>query len=603
MKTVRNIEYADGKAFTFVHGTHSGCASVCGKELTRGSVRQHDASSGLSLPVFKGFRVVVTAMWHKCALAMLPHQRERLVALGFPYAEHARTPALGVVDVYDDNFVPDAITNRTCIELCCDVDSKIGSDTHSALACRKVRFTIRHDLTSESGVQLAMDAVTTAQLAHPGHLLVWISVPCTGGCPWHHVNGRYASAQKKIQEDKILFEKLWENCAKIAEYAMRSGGAMIAVEWPRQCSYWNHPSVTQFLHRHGFVRHHYNGCMYGLTSENPTTHGMPLKKSWTIASNTRHLGQHLNMCCDGTHKHAIVKGRDAKLSEGYTHAMVTQIHNSFHEFCQERVERAVPCGVFHPDSTMQYTTPFLPIDVSLPLPFGSDLQPPPLTLSAAAAPPYAYAQQVSYAEMPAKRVFTAFDATQPGKAMGSPPPGKASGGTPAKSSQGPTSPSYAAAAKGKVTQQRRLHQIPVEPNLHELRQMEAFPARYGLDDTQPAHAERMEALRIAVARDGPTPMTHAVSLSSGSTPASVTSLTPPLRPAAPPIPGGAGQSSTHGATLAPYAPVTVDRSVQRRSGVAPATQRQGGRVACLWVPGYADQQHLGGLALLRLQLL
>jgi hypothetical protein len=101
---------------------------------------------------------------------------------------------------------------------------------------------------------LAMNSVKTAQLAHSGHLLIWVAIPCTGGCPWHRVNKRYVSARVKIAKSRNLFLKLWENCSKVIKYALDSGGAMIGIEWPQQCDYWSDPIVLDFLKTHGLER-------------------------------------------------------------------------------------------------------------------------------------------------------------------------------------------------------------------------------------------------------------------------------------------------------------------------------------------------------------
>jgi hypothetical protein len=195
-----------------------------------GTVLEHDARSSLFLPVYKGFRVIVTALWHNCADSLLVHQRDKLVELGFNYDAAAVEPALAADTLPFQ--VPSTTLTRTCIELCCSANSKIGANTLLSAGCKKIRFTERHDLTTDFGVNLAIETVKIAQRSNKGKVMLWIAIPCTGGCPWHRLNKRFPSAVLKIAKSKTLFEKLWENCMKVVKFALNAGGAMIAIEWP-----------------------------------------------------------------------------------------------------------------------------------------------------------------------------------------------------------------------------------------------------------------------------------------------------------------------------------------------------------------------------------
>ena len=56
---------------------------------------------------------------------------------------------------------------------------------------------------------------------------------------------------------------------------------------------------------------------------------MPLKKSWTLMTNSCELVKVLNVRCDKSHTHAIVMGSDTKRTEGYTVEIADHIHRAW----------------------------------------------------------------------------------------------------------------------------------------------------------------------------------------------------------------------------------------------------------------------------------
>ncbi len=80
---VRDVPFATGTAFSFVHGKHSGPALIQGSPLTPRTLHVHDATHRFALPVFKGFRVVVTAFLHVATAALSSADARGLRDLGF----------------------------------------------------------------------------------------------------------------------------------------------------------------------------------------------------------------------------------------------------------------------------------------------------------------------------------------------------------------------------------------------------------------------------------------------------------------------------------------------------------------------------------------
>ena len=56
-----------------------------------------------------------------------------------------------------------------------------------------------------------------------------------------------------------------EAFAEIAEVAIKRG-AMVIIEWPKGCAYWNNMKVKSFLTKHEFDETFVDGCMYDFGS-------------------------------------------------------------------------------------------------------------------------------------------------------------------------------------------------------------------------------------------------------------------------------------------------------------------------------------------------
>ena len=68
-----------------------------------------------------------------------------------------------------------------------------------------------------------------------GYIHLWASLPCTAGSPWQHLNKKYPSALKKIEENMDIFIKLIENFEKVAKKVVEQGGG-VSFEWPTGCA-------------------------------------------------------------------------------------------------------------------------------------------------------------------------------------------------------------------------------------------------------------------------------------------------------------------------------------------------------------------------------
>ena len=121
---------------------------------------------------------------------------------------------------------------------------------------------------------------------------------------------------------------LFANFRKVAA-ACRANGGHIALEWPRNCTYWKQRLVTRFLRQYELEFHDFDGCMYDLRSSALRTDGLLIKKPWRIASDISTFTYLRRKCDHSPDEHTRCAGSDTKMSEGYTNSLAAEIHTCF----------------------------------------------------------------------------------------------------------------------------------------------------------------------------------------------------------------------------------------------------------------------------------
>ena len=214
---------------------------------------------------------------------------------------------------------------RVIIEICCSEDSLLGRvDGPYGSDCHVVRVTEKMDLNSyKTRRDLLEVAKGYAKRGVP--ILVWVSLPCTGGCTWTFVNLTIPQNAPNVYEEKRKFLKLWSSFVNLST-GLDCCPVHYALEWPRGCTYWDMKRVQKWLDNHKCVKANFDGCRLGLVNHE----GIPVKKPWTIASTMSHLLQQLDgLRCTGGHQHA----KCTKDSENYTKKMVHLVHKAFLNHC------------------------------------------------------------------------------------------------------------------------------------------------------------------------------------------------------------------------------------------------------------------------------
>ena len=238
------------------------------------------------------------------------------------------------------NVAAVASPTRTIVEFCCGENSRMGRTALKKPDCKVVRLTMKDDLRTPSGRETAIKAVTE----NP-QVLLWVAIPCTGGCPWQRYNAkRSAETAGKIEEHRIEMRKLWKTLEVVANVNRKNGGK-IAIEWPSNCDYWRLDFVNDFMVKYHLIKAKCQGCAFGLCDD----HKQPIMKPWTIATDDPVLVRTLEAYkCPGklVHPHhAPCQGKYTKRTEGYTDTMVKAVHRAWQQSC-ERAGRAETCAAY-----------------------------------------------------------------------------------------------------------------------------------------------------------------------------------------------------------------------------------------------------------------
>jgi hypothetical protein len=164
---------------------------------------------------FEGSRYSIVAFLHTSTRDLKPADRKTLLELGFNLPLLSSSLLLSPPPTQ-------STTKRCLIEYCCGEDSLLGGPGAFRDGCMMHRLTIKHDMTTRAGYDHAVNLVRQAGCP----ILLWVSIPCTGGSPWQKVNLKTVPNMKaKLEEHRRVFLALWENMMPLARKVIRRGGA------------------------------------------------------------------------------------------------------------------------------------------------------------------------------------------------------------------------------------------------------------------------------------------------------------------------------------------------------------------------------------------
>ena len=230
---------------------------------------------------------------------------------------------------------PEAQFSRLMIEICCGPTSILGEVAKEKYPeCEVLRITKNEDLNNiDTRKSILSKAKSYAAVSKP--ILVWASLPCTGGSTWSHLNLTIAGNREKVLAARKLFAKLWASFVDLS-CGLDRIGAQYAIEWPKNCVYWSWDRIRKWLESHELSKVTFDGCRLGLKD----SRGTPVKKPWRIATSCKVIVKAFkNKTCRGGHSHA----KCLKESEDYTPKFALLVHQAFALQAAER--RQTRCAV------------------------------------------------------------------------------------------------------------------------------------------------------------------------------------------------------------------------------------------------------------------
>ena len=112
----------------------------------------------------------------------------------------------------------DNVEWRGLIEICTSPDSVLGRKSRFQKGCRVTRITREVDFTKPQGVDLACDSIFGP------HDVVWISLPCIGGCPRQYVSATKGPEDvRRLNGHWALHGVMWKNVLKVLAVASEKG--------------------------------------------------------------------------------------------------------------------------------------------------------------------------------------------------------------------------------------------------------------------------------------------------------------------------------------------------------------------------------------------
>ena len=230
---------------------------------------------------------------------------------------------------------PEAQFSRLMIEICCGPTSILGEVAKEKYPeCEALRITKNEDLNNiDTRKSILSKAKSYAAVSKP--ILVWASLPCTGGSTRSHLNLTIEGNREKVLAARKLFAKLWASFVDLS-CGLDRIGAQYAIEWPKNCVYWSWDRIRKWLESHELSKVTFDGCRLGLKD----SHGTPVKKPWRIATSCKVIVKAFkNKTCRGGHSHA----KCLQESEDYTPKFALLVHQALALQAAER--RQTRCAV------------------------------------------------------------------------------------------------------------------------------------------------------------------------------------------------------------------------------------------------------------------
>ena len=114
--------------------------------------------------------------------------------------------------------------DRVIIEYCCYKDSLMGRPTAQSKGCRVIRVTSEHDQTTKQGLSWLLEEIRGIPRNIP--ILLWGSIPCTGGSPYTRLNlKQYPDTfPARLRMIRAEWRKIFHNFMCVRDVVIPRGG-------------------------------------------------------------------------------------------------------------------------------------------------------------------------------------------------------------------------------------------------------------------------------------------------------------------------------------------------------------------------------------------
>ena len=185
-----------------------------------------------------------------------------------------------------------------------------------------------------------------SQLRDPARKQLWVSLPCTSGCPWHRV-GLAAEYRKRHAKEGAAAKALFKQFKEHAETAL-SHGHDVTLEWPRYSDSWKRKDVMDFFRDSRFMSVDFDGCRFGVRDEK----GRPLKKPWRLMTTSNDIveafkGMH---CQHKPEEHGEGRGKALERTGFYTQPLCELVAKTINPTVWQVLVPALPTAPVQRDS-------------------------------------------------------------------------------------------------------------------------------------------------------------------------------------------------------------------------------------------------------------
>ena len=240
-------------------------------------------------------------------------------------------------------------------EYACSSTSMLGR-VHAELKVPHVRLS--KDGLNVRDPRIAEQLHSQLRDANKKHL--WVSLPCTSGCPWHRIGlalhgpSYRKKHAKEVAESRALFKQFTQH-AKTA----LDNGHDVTFEWPRYSDSWKRNDVQEFFKDSRFRAVDFDGCRLGVVDKR----GLPIKKPWRLMTTSSDMveafkGLH---CRHKPDEHGEARGKALERTGFYTQAMCELIAKTINPkvgtivvpalpvvaICQDKEHREIEQGSRH----------------------------------------------------------------------------------------------------------------------------------------------------------------------------------------------------------------------------------------------------------------